>query len=73
MREAVNQQDILHLLRQEASLGCQRNFRTGGSTSHISWRFKGCSPIGDRQAFFIDIGGGSTEIALGGEQNYSLS
>ena len=28
--------------------------------------------LGDRQAFFIDIGGGSTEISLGGQQQFAM-
>ena len=69
MREAVNQQDILHLLRQEASLDV--HVISGQEEARLI--YLGVSRgvhLGDRQAFFIDIGGGSTEIALGGEQNY---
>ena len=28
--------------------------------------------LGDRQAFFLDIGGGSTEISVGGQQQYQM-
>ena len=69
MREAANQNDILHLLRQEAQLDV--SVISGQEEARII--YLGVSSgvnIGDRQAFFIDIGGGSTEIALGGEQNY---
>ena len=69
MREAANQNDILHLLRQEAQLDV--SVISGQEEARII--YLGVSSgvnIGDRQAFFIDIGGGSTEIALGGEKNY---
>ncbi len=69
MREAANQHDILHLLRQEAMVDV--SVISGQEEARLI--YLGVSSgvnIGDRQAFFIDIGGGSTEIALGGEQNY---
>ena len=69
MREAVNQHDILHLLRQEALL----DVRVISGQEEARLIYLGVSSgihLGDRQAFFIDIGGGSTEIAVGGEQNY---
>ncbi len=69
MREAGNQQDILHLLRQEALLDVR--VISGQEESRLI--YLGVSRgvhLGGRQAFFIDIGGGSTEIAVGGEQNY---
>jgi exopolyphosphatase/guanosine-5'-triphosphate,3'-diphosphate pyrophosphatase len=69
MREATNQQEILHLLRQEALL----DVRVISGQEEARLIYLGVSSgihLGDRQAFFIDIGGGSTEIAVGGEQNY---
>ena len=69
MREAANQQEILHLLRQEALL----DVRIISGHEEARLIYLGVSRgihLGNRQAFFIDIGGGSTEIAIGGEQNY---
>jgi exopolyphosphatase/guanosine-5'-triphosphate,3'-diphosphate pyrophosphatase len=69
MREAANQQEILHLLRQEARL----DVRIISGHEEARLIYLGVSRgihLGNRQAFFIDIGGGSTEIAIGGEQNY---
>jgi exopolyphosphatase/guanosine-5'-triphosphate,3'-diphosphate pyrophosphatase len=69
MREAANQQDILHLLRQEALL----DVRVISGQEEARLIYLGVSSgihLGERQALFIDIGGGSTEIAVGGEQNY---
>ncbi len=69
MREAGNQQEILHRLRQEALL----DVRVISGQEEARLIYLGVSRgihLGDRTAFFIDIGGGSTEIAIGGEQDY---
>ena len=69
MREANNQHEILHRLRQEALL----DVRVISGQEEARLIYLGVSRgihLGDRQAFFIDIGGGSTEIAIGGERNY---
>ena len=69
MREAANQHKILHLLRQEAQI----DVRVISGYEEARLIYLGVSSgilLGDRQAFFIDIGGGSTEIAVGREQNY---
>ncbi len=69
MREATNQQEILHLLRQEALL----DVRVISGHEEARLIYLGVSRgihLAERQAFFIDIGGGSTEIAVGGEQTY---
>jgi len=69
MREAANQHEILHLLRQEALL----DVRVISGHEEARLIYLGVSSgvhLGDKQAFFIDIGGGSTEIAMGGERNY---
>jgi exopolyphosphatase / guanosine-5'-triphosphate,3'-diphosphate pyrophosphatase len=69
MREAANQHEILHLLRQEARL----DVRVISGHEEARLIYLGVSSgfhLGNRQAFFIDIGGGSTEIAVGGERNY---
>jgi exopolyphosphatase/guanosine-5'-triphosphate,3'-diphosphate pyrophosphatase len=69
MREAANQQEVLHLLRQGARL----DVRVISGQEEARLIYLGVSRgihLSDRLAFFIDIGGGSTEIAIGGEQNY---
>jgi exopolyphosphatase / guanosine-5'-triphosphate,3'-diphosphate pyrophosphatase len=69
MREAANQHEILHLLRQEALL----DVRVISGQEEARLIYLGVSSgtnLGDRKAFFIDIGGGSTEIAIGGERDY---
>jgi exopolyphosphatase/guanosine-5'-triphosphate,3'-diphosphate pyrophosphatase len=69
MREATNQHEILHQLRQEAQL----DVRVISGQEEARLIYLGVSTgihLEGRQAFFIDIGGGSTEIAFGDEQNY---
>ncbi|MGA2912418.1 MAG: Ppx/GppA phosphatase family protein [Methanoregula sp.] len=69
LREAANQHEILHLVRQEARL----DVRVISGHEEARLIYLGVSNgihLGDQQAFFIDIGGGSTEIAIGGEKNY---
>ncbi len=69
MREAANQNGILHLLRQEALL----DVRVISGQEEARLIYLGVASgihIEDRQAFFIDIGGGSTEIAVGGDRTY---
>jgi len=69
MREAANQHEILHLLRHEALL----DVRVISGQEEARLIYLGVSRgihLGDKQAFFIDIGGGSTEISIGGERNY---
>jgi exopolyphosphatase/guanosine-5'-triphosphate,3'-diphosphate pyrophosphatase len=69
LREAVNQNRILHLLRQEAKI----DVRVLSGQEEARLIYLGVSSgfhLEDRQAFFIDIGGGSTEIAIGGDRIY---
>jgi exopolyphosphatase / guanosine-5'-triphosphate,3'-diphosphate pyrophosphatase len=69
MREAANQNDVLHLLRQEAQI----DVRVISGQEEARLIYLGVASgihIEDRQAFFIDIGGGSTEIAVGGDKTY---
>lgn len=69
MREAANQSEILHLLRQEAQI----DVRVISGQEEARLIYLGVASgvhIEDRQAFFIDIGGGSTEIAVGGDRTY---
>ena len=71
MREAVNQQEILHRLRQEAQL----DIRVISGQEEARLIYLGVSSgmhLEGKQAFFIDIGGGSTEIAVGNERDYQL-
>jgi exopolyphosphatase / guanosine-5'-triphosphate,3'-diphosphate pyrophosphatase len=69
MREAANQNEILHLLRQEAQI----DVRVISGQEEARLIYLGVASgthIDDRLAFFIDIGGGSTEIAVGGDRTY---
>ncbi len=69
MREAANQNDVLHLLRQEAQI----DVRVISGQEEARLIYLGVASgihIEDRQVFFIDIGGGSTEIAVGGDRTY---
>lgn len=69
LREAANQNAILHLLRQEA----QFDVRVISGQEEARLIYLGVASgfhLGERQGFFIDIGGGSTEIAIGGDRTY---
>jgi exopolyphosphatase/guanosine-5'-triphosphate,3'-diphosphate pyrophosphatase len=71
MREGANQQEILHLLRHESRL----DVRVISGQEEARLIYLGVSSginLEDHQAFFIDIGGGSTEIAIGNKQNYQF-
>jgi len=71
MREASNQTAILHLLRQEASI----DVRVISGQEEARLIYLGVASgvhLEDRQALFIDIGGGSTEIAVGGDRTYTF-
>jgi exopolyphosphatase / guanosine-5'-triphosphate,3'-diphosphate pyrophosphatase len=69
MREARNQHEILHLLRQEG--GFEVRVISGQEEARLIYLGVASGlHLEDRQAFFIDIGGGSTEIAVGGERSY---
>lgn len=70
MREAGNQYEVLHHLRQEAQL----DVRVISGKEEARLIYLGVASglhLCDRTAFFMDIGGGSTEIAIGGERNYT--
>ena len=71
MREAGNQQEILHRLRQEAQL----DIRVISGQEEARLIYLGVSSgmhLEGKSAFFIDIGGGSTEIAVGSERDYQF-
>lgn len=69
MREAANQLEILHLLRQETQVDV--SVISGQEEARLIYLgVASGTHLLDRQAFFIDIGGGSTEIAVGGKHTY---
>jgi len=69
MREAANQTEILHLLRMEAQIDVR--VISGREEARLIYLgVASATPLGEKKALFIDIGGGSTEIAIGGERNY---
>lgn len=70
-REASNQNELLTRLRRDAML----DVRVISGREEARLIYLGVSSamhLGDRQAFFIDIGGGSTEISLGGQRQYQI-
>ena len=70
-REAANQNELLTSLRHEAYL----DVRVISGMEEARLIYLGVASgmhIGDHLALFIDIGGGSTEIALGGRQQYQF-
>ena len=70
-REATNQDVLLTRLREEAQI----DVRVISGLEEARLIYLGVSSglhLGDRQAFFIDIGGGSTEISLGGQQQFTM-
>jgi len=69
MREASNQQEILHRLRQEVTI----DIRVISGQEEARLIYLGVASgmhLEGKSTFFIDIGGGSTEIAVGDERNY---
>ena len=71
-REASNQNELLHRIRQEAQL----DVRVISGREEARLIYLGVASgihLGDRRALFIDIGGGSTEIAIGGRRTTSTS
>lgn len=70
-REATNQHEFLERLRREA--GIDVRVVSGLEEARLIYLgVSGAVPPGTKNAFFIDIGGGSTEIAVGGEREYQL-
>ncbi|HUH78935.1 MAG TPA: Ppx/GppA phosphatase family protein [Methanoregula sp.] len=69
LREASNQNTLLHLLRMEAHLDVR--VISGREEARLIYLgVADAAPPGDRNALFIDIGGGSTEVAIGSAQEY---
>lgn len=68
-REAKNQRDFLDRLRQEANL----DVRVVSGLEEARLIYLGVASgvhLGDKQALFVDIGGGSTEITIGTQHHY---
>ena len=70
-REATNQSELLARLRRDAMLDV-RVIPGREEARLIYLGVASAMHLGDRQAFFIDIGGGSTEISLGGQRQYQI-
>lgn len=68
-REAKNQRDFLDRLRQEAKL----DVRVVSGLEEARLIYLGVASgvhLGDKQALFVDIGGGSTEITIGTQHHH---
>jgi exopolyphosphatase / guanosine-5'-triphosphate,3'-diphosphate pyrophosphatase len=68
-REAANQNELLHLLRQEAQI----DIRVISGREEARLIYLGVASgthLTATPAFFIDIGGGSTEVAVGDSRDY---
>jgi len=68
-REASNQNELLHRIRLEAGL----DIRVISGREEARLIYLGVASgthLGTRQGFFIDIGGGSTEVAVGDAKEY---
>ena len=68
-REAVNEEEFLHRLREEAGL----DVRVISGREEARLIYSGLSSfvhLGDWNAVFLDIGGGSTEVIVGGQHEY---
>jgi exopolyphosphatase/guanosine-5'-triphosphate,3'-diphosphate pyrophosphatase len=68
-REASNQNELLHLLRQEAQI----DIRVISGREEARLIYLGVASgthLTTIPAFFIDIGGGSTEVAIGDARDY---
>jgi len=69
LREAANKNDLLNRLRHEARL----DVRVVSGREEARLIYMGVASgmhLEDKKAIFIDIGGGSTEIAIGGARQY---
>jgi exopolyphosphatase/guanosine-5'-triphosphate,3'-diphosphate pyrophosphatase len=70
-REAKNQEEFLRLLHRDAGL----DVRVISGKEEARLIYLGISSgvhLGDQRALFIDIGGGSTEVVVGGQNEYHL-
>ena len=69
-REAANQSDFARQLQQEAAL----DVRVVSGFEEARLIYLGVASgvhLGEQQAFFIDIGGGSTEVMIGTQHQHS--
>lgn len=70
-REAQNQAELLSRIREEAQLDVR--VIPGREEARLIYLGVAASlHLGEKQAFFIDIGGGSTEISVGGQHQYQV-
>lgn len=70
-REASNQNDLLHRIRQEAGLDIR--IISGREEARLIYLgVVSAIHLSDRRIFCIDIGGGSTEIAIGDAKGYHV-
>lgn len=70
-REALNAEEFLHRLREEAGL----HVRVISGREEARLIYSGLSSVihlGHRKAIFLDIGGGSTEVIVGGQRRYEF-
>jgi len=70
-REASNQKILLNRLRHESQI----DVRVISGLEEARLIYLGVASglhLGEREGFFIDIGGGSTEISVGGQQQFHL-
>jgi exopolyphosphatase/guanosine-5'-triphosphate,3'-diphosphate pyrophosphatase len=70
-REALNAEDFLHRLRIEAGL----HVRVISGREEARLIYAGLSSfihLGHQKAVFVDIGGGSTEVIVGGQRKYEF-
>jgi exopolyphosphatase/guanosine-5'-triphosphate,3'-diphosphate pyrophosphatase len=70
-RDAENQAEFLDRLRDEAGLDVR--VVSGREEARLIWLgVAGAWPLSGRRALFIDIGGGSTEVIVGGRSTYDF-
>ncbi|MRS05125.1 Ppx/GppA family phosphatase, partial [bacterium] len=68
-REASNQKEFLKLLKEKAHL--KVHAISGKEEARLIYLGVASGlNLGDQQVLFIDIGGGSTELIIGGQQQY---
>jgi len=71
VREAKNQKDFLRRLQHEA--GVKVRVISGREEARLIYLgVSSAVHLGDKQAAFIDIGGGSTELIVGGQKQYQF-
>ena len=69
-REAVNKDEFVHRLRHEAGLEVQ--VISGKEEARLIYQgLAALFHLGKKKALFVDIGGGSTEVAVGDQHDHS--